>query len=53
MNLNLIFYPNFCPFLLLKYNKEAGKNFSYSDTLYAIDLEALRESYLNSKKLRL
>lgn len=25
--------PNFCPFLLLKYNKEAGKNFSYSETL--------------------
>jgi hypothetical protein len=29
-------HPNFCPFLLLKYNKEAGKNFCYTQTLYAI-----------------
>ena len=29
--------PNFCPFLLLIYNKEAGKNFSYSDTLNEIN----------------
>jgi len=36
MDLNLIFYPNFCPFLLLIYNKEADKNFSYSDTLCEI-----------------
>ena len=28
--------PNFCPFILLIYNKEAGKNFSYSDTLCKI-----------------
>ena len=38
MDLNFIFYPNFCPFLLLTYNKETGKNFSYSDTLSEMSL---------------
>ena len=28
--------PNFCPFSLLIYNKEADKNFSYSETLCKI-----------------
>lgn len=27
----------FCPFLLLIYDKEAGKNFSYSDTFNEIN----------------
>ena len=36
--------------ILLRY---APQNIRYTQTLYAIDLEALRESYLNSKKLRL
>jgi len=31
-----LFHPYFCPFYLLIYNNEAGKNFSYSDTLCAV-----------------
>lgn len=34
--LHFFFHPYFCPFLLLEYNKEAGKNIVYTQTLAEI-----------------
>ena len=43
--------PNFCPFSLLIYNKEADKTFSYSETLSEI-LFALKFYFLESPFLK-
>jgi len=31
--MSFLLHPYFCPFLLLEYNKEAGKNIAYTRTL--------------------
>jgi hypothetical protein len=36
--LHFFSHPYFCPFLLLEYNKEAGKNIAYTRTLYEMPL---------------